>query len=226
MSHILGGIPAPNPTFPEPIKSVTGNNNVVVKNSDNSASQTLPLNLGTIELNKIGTYQDYIYKNNGNWYKKEVIGKAIVTGAINWAVSNTGTSNWYYVGNIASEIMTPANPLGSCLSNYFKNASIGNSDTNKGFMLLSNTTNTCNMRIRTETEDTPTNFKAWVNDHNIIVYAPLLNATDIEITDTQLISQLEAIDNMYSYNGTTIITSTYEEGNAQMIISGSALKGE
>ena len=70
----------PQPYFPIPIKSVTGNNNVVVNNSDNTESQTLPLNLGTIELNKIGTYQDYIYKNNGKWYKKENIGIKILNG--------------------------------------------------------------------------------------------------------------------------------------------------
>lgn len=50
--------------------------------------------------------------------------------------------------------------------------------------------------------------------------------TGTEITDSTLIEQLNAIDKMKSYNGTTIITSTYENGNAQMIINGSALKGE
>ena len=33
-------------------------------------------------------------------------------------------------------------------------------------------------------------------------------------------------DKMQGYNGTTIITSTYDSANAQMIISASALKGE
>ena len=33
-------------------------------------------------------------------------------------------------------------------------------------------------------------------------------------------------DKAQSYNGTTIITSTYDSSNAQMILGASALKGE
>ena len=49
--------------------------------------------------------------------------------------------------------------------------------------------------------------------------------TDIEITASNLINQLDTIDGMLGYDGTTIITSTYDESNAQMFLEVSALKG-
>lgn len=48
--------------------------------------------------------------------------------------------------------------------------------------------------------------------------------TDIPITDTALISQLNDIyNNAHSYNGTTNITTTYEDGNEQMYLDIEAL---
>ena len=56
-----------------------------------------------------------------------------------------------------------------------------------------------------------------------LYYLPT-TSTDIQITDTTLLSQLEEIDKLQSYNGTTIITSTYDSNNAQMYITASGLK--
>lgn len=39
-----------------------------------------PLDLGSIELCKIGDYQDYIFKENNKWYKHKVIGKIVFDG--------------------------------------------------------------------------------------------------------------------------------------------------
>lgn len=117
-------------------------------------NQTLPLNLGTIELNKIGDYQDYIYKNNGKWYKHEEIEKI---------ASYNGET-------ITTDYMSTTGQLTTGATVYYGKT-----------------------------------------------------ATDIEITDTTLINQLEAISNANSYNGTTYITSS---GSLPMIIKARALKGE
>ena len=42
--------------------------------------QTFQVNLGDIELCKIGDYQDKIYKNNGKWYLNKQIGKVVLDG--------------------------------------------------------------------------------------------------------------------------------------------------
>ena len=220
MKIILGGIASPNPSYPQTIKSVTGNNNVVVRNSDNTQSQTLPLNLGTIELNKIGTYQDYIYKNNGNWYKHEVIPKLILNGNETWnRIANIITgSDLYRIAFYDYERNV------GCFSNYYKGITNQTGRENFNIYLLT-TTNANNIDIIDNRFTSVDGFKNWLKDNNVTFYYPTTNPTDIQITDTNLISQLEAIDNMQSYNGTTIITSTYDSNNAQMIIEGSALKG-
>ena len=55
--------------------------------------------------------------------------------------------------------------------------------------------------------------------------------TELETEETEALTeeqqaQVTAIDNMQSYNGTTIITSTYDSSNAQMNLECKALKGE
>lgn len=55
----VGGIPSPNPDYPQPVKMVGGEQVVSV----GGGSYSLPL--GDIELYKVGDYQDYIYKGEG-----------------------------------------------------------------------------------------------------------------------------------------------------------------
>ena len=97
-----GGTPSPNPSYPQDIHSVSGDNNITISNSDNTQSATYPINLGTYELNKIGDYQDYFYKNVvgasdyssdrelNAWYLKKNIGKITinVSTASDWAYIN------------------------------------------------------------------------------------------------------------------------------------------
>ena len=215
-----GGIPAPNPNYSFPIKSVTGNNNVVVRNSDNTQSQTLPLNLGSIELNKIGEWQDYIYKNNNKWYIKKQIGKYIlgetttvrsgsVLGETKKYVTFANVTNAYGIDapyfNILSNKIISSNGTPSLYSGYLFNQTLV---------------------VVVDDNDTKDTVNQKIQGATLLYQLGSAGFTDTEITDTTLIEQLEEIDKMKSYEGTTIITSTYEEGNAQMIISGSALKGE
>jgi len=59
----VGGQPSPSPTYPQNIDVVTGDNTITIANSDNSESQSYEVNLGDIELCKINTYQDEIFRN-------------------------------------------------------------------------------------------------------------------------------------------------------------------
>ena len=70
-----GGIASPNPDYPQDIEVVTGENTIIISNEDNTESQTFNINLGNLELCKIGEYQDYIYKENNKWYKYSRIDK-------------------------------------------------------------------------------------------------------------------------------------------------------
>ena len=69
-----------------------------------------PYGTTPIELNKIGTYQDYFYKDSGKWYKKEQVGKATDTSGstgitINDMVSN-GDIYSYYGGSVSGKTIT------------------------------------------------------------------------------------------------------------------------
>ena len=62
-----GGIPSPNPGYPQEVEVVTGNVEVTISNENNTESKTLPVSLGNIELCKIGNYQDVFIKENNDW---------------------------------------------------------------------------------------------------------------------------------------------------------------
>lgn len=187
--------------------------------------QTLPLNLGNIELNKIGDYQDYIYKNDGKWYKKEYIGKITLNG--NQTVGSTTYSDLFLIS---------VNNLGGISyieGGFSNNFAFINDDT-----IIANTQAESNMSnnqmafrmgttkdrlyIKTDIVSSESALKQWFTTHNTSIYYVKANANDIEITDTTLINQLEAIYNAKSYNGTTNITSS---GSLPMIIKARALKG-
>ena len=231
----------PTPSNPIPIKNVTGNNNVVVKNSDNSASQTLPLNLGSIELNGINdTYRDLIFQNvpnspyydntliEGAWYKKEVIAEKVFTGSENW--QQTTYNNLFFITNYNSGL---AYIIGGYCDyfTFINNSSITDNNTansqmanNQMAFRLGNTKD--RTYLKSTNFSTTDELKTWLSSHNTTLKYVKTESTDIQITDTTLISQLEAIDKAQSYNGTTIITSTYDSSNAQMILGASGLKGE
>ncbi|MDV3426960.1 MAG: hypothetical protein LIR50_07205 [Bacillota bacterium] len=67
----------PTPSSPVDINVVTGNNTITLSDSDNTKSISYPINLGIIELCKIGTYQDEIYKSSNKWYLHKEIGKIV-----------------------------------------------------------------------------------------------------------------------------------------------------
>lgn len=185
------------------------------------ANQTLPLNLGSIELNKIGDYQDYIYKSGDKWYKKEQIGKVTLVADNVSSRGTTGTNAYYIETNIAGHI---DNTIPLSMSNMFQPCSFN--DRANGLDITYLQDGILYIRTANNTSidwSTLDKAKTWVTTNAPIVYYVLATATDIEITDTTMINQLEEIYNMMSINGTTIIESN---GDLPMIIKVRALKGE
>ena len=146
------------------------------------------INLGSIELCKIGTYQDYIYKDNGKWYKHSEIGKVVLDGSESGWEKLTGsaiTVNSYKLLNYISANRTDnSNPY---LSNYFTAIKASQRYIDKTFFI-----NIQSAIIFSYDEITTlADFKTWLGTHNTLVYYVLATPTDEEITDTTLISQLE-----------------------------------
>ena len=200
-----GGIPSPNPDYPQEVEVVTGNVGVTISNENNSESKTLPVSLGNIELCKIGDYQDYLYKNNGKWYKYNAINKLVLNGSENWVTGSFGT-NSYLLRIIGIKYPLNANDTGLFIkSSHFRGIPITSRLTSGNNLIYLEPSPFINIRNTPFTSIS--DFKTWLSTHNTIVYYILETPTDTEITDATLISQLEEISKTLSYQGQTNITS-------------------
>ena len=135
------------------------------------------------------------------------IGKVVYDG------TETGASHYWYVqdeNNHSYQITDTTIHLKESkkgLCNYFI---INNSgDTPYLYPILQTGTSYCRFVTYNITGLTSTleEWKTWLSTHNIIFYYPLATPTNTEITDTILISQLEAINNAISYEEQTNISS-------------------
>lgn len=170
------------------------------------ANHYTPYGTTPIELCKIGDYKDYPWKDltNGKWYWHKEIGKYKFTGDENWTKS--GSNNDYYE-LVSSSILHISNAIGFC--NRYKQTTIlnGNLNTEVGISIyLAN--NLVRIRPQDNLLTNITDFKNDLSSNETILYYPLKEKTNTEITDTTLINQLEAIYNAISYEEQTNISGT------------------
>lgn len=198
----VGGIPAPNPDYPQTINVATGTQTVTITDGD-LQSQTYNIRLGSTELCKIGTYQDYIYKNNNNWYLHKAVDKITFDGSENWqVVAGAAITSYGLDDALSGDYHSDA--AATYLSNNFKTIS-----TNDRYVDNTLFTNAFHMVVCTVTSITSlANFKSWLGSHNLVVYFALATPTDTQITDTDLISDLNALNQAPLYEGDTNITVT------------------
>lgn len=117
-----GGIPAPNPDYPQTVNVVTGTQTVTI--TGGNVSNNFTLNLGALELCKIGTYQDYIYKSGDDWYvhketgvTTDTVGSTDIT--IAGMVSN-GDIYSYCGGTVAGTTVTYTSALVAVNTIYYQ----------------------------------------------------------------------------------------------------------
>lgn len=173
-----------------------------------------------IELCKIGTYQDYFYKDGEDWYLHEEIGKVILDGTEGWK----GNSNVFYSlpktdSKMAGLSLETYGNLKSICSHFTKNVY----DANNIGQYYSGSTN-----LNFNWDNSHTNlasFKTWLASNDVRFYAPLTTATDTQITNTALIEQLETLKSQaHSYKGTTYIKATSDGTHLPHIIAATVTK--
>ena len=147
-----------------------------------------------IELCKIGTYQDRIYKENGKWYLHKEIGEVVFDGSENWSLLNSGSSSFYY--NLPV-FVTPKDQDIMPVSDYFVGTPITNGNTSVGLWI----TNAGTIRARKETEQTLADYKTWLGTALPSVYYVLATPTTTEITNEEVLEGLEAIGDATLYVG-------------------------
>ena len=170
-----------------------------------------------IELCKIGTYQDSIYKSGGKWYVRKETGKANLATdrtSLGKIGSGTGFRGFTVSVNTGANVRTGD---GSVVIPLFCNM-LACTKRNKTYEIGSQ--NSISAGTASEYykdfffDPAPINdysvadAETWLNNNPIIVYYPLATATDTEITNEALVAQLEAILSQgYTYAGTNNITT-------------------
>ena len=173
-----------------------------------------PISLGTLELCKIGNYQDYLYKNNGKWYVHKEIGKKVFDGT---ETLNKSTNTSADIFSFALENEPSSTETTETKCNYLKYVS-------------SNAVGSCRKYSRniylipyeygtaTINEFKTTLSTLYANGNPYIVYYVLATPTEEEITDETLLAQLEALDNIYNQKGTTKIKTNPEANNMPLTL--------
>ena len=174
-------------------------------------SHNYTVSLGSLELAKIGDYEDYIYNSGDDWY---------VHKATNSIVLNGSSEGYWYRNNS----VTGADIYGFQLNPPFPNVALKNTGVlgylSDLFISLAASQWNANIeglvqmndkafqihilrsRLADGTRDT---FIAWLSTHNTKLYYALATPTDTKITDATLIGQLNAIHEWltrYGYNST------------------------
>lgn len=175
-------------------------------------SQSYNVNLGSLELCKIGNYQDYFYKDSGKWYKHSEIGKVVLDGSETWTTNTTSSAGGTLFNLEKSDISQLPNSTttGTVFSNNFSPTTPSAIWAN----LINGITNLNGanfIRIRCVDITTLDAFKTWLGTHNTIVYYVLATPTYTEIEDTNLISQLNTLQNAMSYKGQTNVSQVNDD---------------
>jgi len=172
-----------------------------------------------IELCKIGNYQDKIYKNGNKWYLEKKIGKTVITNDNKNIITAYGTNANHKKIDINKTDLgwQSNNTTGIALINKYKEVS--------SFANVNTGCFGCNFNasvVRIWNDD----FTDLTNAQNTLIgteiYIAQATPTTTEITDTELISQLESIENTKSFDGQTNIMVS--SSDLQIIMSITALK--
>lgn len=192
---VVTGDVVPTPDTPIPVQVVTGKQTITI--SDGIDPEAFPISLGSLELCKIGDYQDYIYKSGDDWYVHKATGKAIFNGTEEGWSNDTSGSYLRVFHSLENALYAPGR-VADGYSNYF----------------IPSATNAYGIYLRNQNHvyfypqssiTTLADFKTWLSTHNTNLYYPLATPTDTKITDATLVGQLEAIHKWltrYGYNAT------------------------
>lgn len=198
----------PTPETPLEVQVVTGDQTIIISDNDQQ-SQSYMISLGGLELCKLGSYRDYIYKGNNGWYiHKETDHVKIdsLSDGTSYAIDTSSTNTTRVLINQCLNGQGAFNDRALSKCNHLRYVSNWNSD-KVGFFPDADAGGTKNglcFRINKETIGTDaTEIEAWLNANPLKVYYVLAAATDELITDSVLISQLKAIEKAQSYGGTT-----------------------
>ena len=167
----------------------------------------LPLDLGSIELCKIGDYQDYFYKSGSKWYLHKETLKIIIPSSVNGVMQNSDKR--FFVNktklNNCDILHTPyGGQTYGLYCDILKEVTAGQtwSGTQGISYDYNETPGSGGLDFTINGLTTVAEYQEALEGK--IIVARLNTPTNTEITDTTLISQLEAIYNVPLYEQTNI----------------------
>ena len=199
---VVTGDVLPTPDTPIPVQVVTGEQTVTI--SDGVDSEAFPVSLGSLELCKIGTYQDYIYKSGDDWYVHKAINKVILNGSEAWAMYS-GRDGTFYITKNDIMLAPSISATPDVISDYYEPKpfiSLYNMIVDYG---VANHNAQRWIAIRNKDYSDVSSFKTWLASNNTTVYYVLATPANTKITDNTLIDQLNAVHQWatrYGYNAT------------------------
>ena len=167
---------------------------------------------GQLELCKIGDYQDYIYKSGDDWYVHKAINKSTLDGTENWSFASGSLIPFRLLLNDSAPLAPNQDTPPSLFMNYYSTFYWNLSDRpNYGVTVATSTLEISKtLAFRNVDISTLADWKTWLSTHNTTLYYPLATATDIQITDSSVVAQLEALLAANSYDPTTVFTASSE----------------
>ena len=168
-------------------------------------------------------YQDRIYKNENKWYLEKRIAKKIINGSEVWtlAQTNTNTLRFQNTSFLTDALVVHGNKI---ITDLF----VSSLDTdNDDYEHIRNAMHTYPYYVfvvinKTRLSDnTAAAFKTWLADHNVTLYYVLAEPVITEITNSELISELNALYNAKSKDKQTNI---FIDGTLPIEISATAFK--
>lgn len=182
-----------------------------------------------IELCKIGTYQDYIYKSGDDWYVHKECGKVVLDGTSEgtWTYNSSAGHERFIINYPPIALQAPyaSDTPKIQWSNYFTGSNWYHTYTGDLDNIISGHNNIHQIVVRATQFTSLNAFKNWLSGHNVTVYYALATATDNQITNASLISQLNALAGATTYAEHTVFTVTSENQLGILSLSTEALLG-
>ena len=171
--------------------------------------QTYTLHLGSIELCKIRENQDTIYKNGDNWYIKQAVEKITFTSSdFNVGSTSDGFVCGYTNTHPQYNKIALATPSYRSFCNSFIFWRGSSTWTKQGYCGFNNQGA---FWCRLYEETSLTDFRAWIDENPLYVWAPKNYLTDVAITDATLISDLNKLEHAIGHGKKTYIKVTASE---------------
>ena len=147
-----------------------------------------------IELCKIGTYQDYIWNDNGTWKIHKEVGK-VDLGSLTWVSETEYNAGQFRANMTAAQVSDIPVCQGKILCSHFTwQPSANYNSMQEGHMAVTNSQAVPILRSRSSVYSSMTanDFKTAMSGI-YLYYQKYGTPTDTEITDAELVGQLDAL---------------------------------